>query len=117
MASHTTTPTEAPLDLSKWRSVPTKLAIAGAIMAAIGAFAITPSGGQAVPLIKQASFSYLTAYIFCLSFMLGGLFLTILHHLFRQSGRSAGHRLPAHPWSRIGLGFHRSLSVDDPCRP
>lgn len=85
MASHTTSHSEAPLDLSKWRSVPTKLAIAGAVMAAIGVIAITPDGGKAVPLIKQASFSYLTAYIFCLSFMLGGLFLTILHHLFDAS--------------------------------
>lgn len=85
MASHTTTNTEAPLDLSKWRKLPTKLVIAGVIMAAVGAIATTPTGDQSVPVLKQFGFSYLTAYVFCLSFMLGGLFLTILHHLFDAS--------------------------------
>lgn len=89
MASHTTTPTEAPLDLSKWRSVPTKLVIAGAGLALLGGIAsavLKPAdAAHAIPVLKQFGYSYLTAYIFCLSFMLGGLFLTILHHLFDAS--------------------------------
>lgn len=87
MASHSTSSTEAPLDLSKWRTLPTKLVIAGAILAVIGSFsfAISKTGEETVPLIKQFGYSYLTAYVYCLSFMLGGLFLTILHHLFDAS--------------------------------
>ncbi|HEY1170620.1 MAG TPA: hypothetical protein VGH19_04550 [Verrucomicrobiae bacterium] len=85
MASHTTSHTEAPLDLSKWRKVPGKLIIAGAILSLVGLVAISPSGEEKVSLVKQFGFSYLTAYIFCLSFAIGGLLLTILHHLFDAS--------------------------------
>ncbi len=89
MASHTTTHTEAPLDLSKWRKVPTKLILAGAgltILGAVASLMIKPEHAEhAIPVLKQFGFSYLTAYVFCLSFMLGGLFLTLLHHLFDAS--------------------------------
>jgi len=88
MASHKTTPTEAPLDLSKWRTLPTKLMFAGIGLAVVGALAsmmIKHDGEHAISLGRQFGFSWLTAFIFCLSFMLGGLFLTILHHLFDAS--------------------------------
>lgn len=49
--------------------------VGGGILSVIGAFAD----------IKVFAFSYLQAFIFCLSFVLGGLFLTILHHLFDAS--------------------------------
>lgn len=86
MASHKTSPTEAPLDLSKWRSLPTKLIGAGAVLAVLGAVAFSKGDAEhPITLGKQFGFSYLTAFIFCLSFMLGGLLLTILHHLFDAS--------------------------------
>jgi len=88
MASNTTKPAEAPLDLSKWRTLPTKLIYAGLGLTVLGALAslmVKHDAAHHIPLLKQFGFSWLTAFIFCLSFMLGGLFLTILHHLFDAS--------------------------------
>ena len=72
MASHKTTEQEAPLNLSKWRPLPTILMVVGAIGALLG-FIFTR---------QQFAFSWLTAFMFYLSLMLGGLFLVIVHHLF-----------------------------------
>ena len=57
-----------------WKKMPVTLVAIGAIGAAAGIF--TPS------LTKQFAHSYLLAYMFFLSLCLGGLFLTIVHHLF-----------------------------------
>lgn len=57
-----------------WKKLPVILVVLGAIGAAAGIF--TPS------LTKQFAHSYLLAYMFFLSLCLGGLFLTIVHHLF-----------------------------------
>ena len=72
MAPHQTTESAAPLDLSKWRPVPTILMVVGGLGALIGAFVST----------KQFAFSWLTTYMFYLSLVLGGLFLVLVHHLF-----------------------------------
>lgn len=61
-----------PLDLSKWRSVPVKLMVAGGALAVLGVF------------VNRTAFAYswLLAFMFCLSIGLGGLFMVIVHHLF-----------------------------------
>ena len=74
MASHTKTETIAPLDLSKWRKLPLILMVVGVIGVLLG---------MAIPSLRdQFAFSWLTAFMFYLSLMLGGLFLVIAHHLF-----------------------------------
>lgn len=76
MSSHTKTLDRAePLDLSKWRMLPIWLIVAGAVCVGIG-FAVD------VDAVTQFSFSWLLAFMFCLSLGLGGLGFTILHHLF-----------------------------------
>lgn len=62
----------APLDLSRWRGLPNLLMGAGGALALIGLF-VSP---------KEFAYSWLTAFMFCLSFGLGGLFLVLVHHLF-----------------------------------
>lgn len=57
-----------------WKKLPILLAVIGAIGAAVGI--LTPS------LTKQFAYSYLLAFMFFLSLCLGGLFMTIIHHLF-----------------------------------
>lgn len=61
-----------PLDLSKWRSVPTILMAVGLPLAAIGFF------------VNRIEFGYawLLAFMFFLSLCLGALFLVMAHHLF-----------------------------------
>ena len=54
-----------PLDLSRWRKVPTLLLVGGGVVAAIGA---------AVNL-REFGYAWLTAFMFFLSLCLGGLFL------------------------------------------
>src|SRR5258707_98829 len=71
MSSQTKT-RPAPLDLSKWRNVPTILMAGGGVVALIGAL-VKP---------QQFAFSWLLAFMFCLSACLGSLFLVIVHHLF-----------------------------------
>ena len=62
------------MDLSKWRNLPLILLAVGGIGALIGLL---------IPGTRtQFAFSYLTAFMFFLSIMLGGLFLVIVHHLF-----------------------------------
>jgi hypothetical protein len=72
MATHSTTETVAPLDLSKWRPLPTILMAVGGLGALLGFIFFR----------KQFAFSWLTTFMFYLSIMLGGLFLVIVHHLF-----------------------------------
>jgi hypothetical protein len=56
----------------KWRKLPMGLLVIGGIIALIGAL-VNP---------KQFAYSYLLAFMFFLSLCLGGLFLTLIHHLF-----------------------------------
>jgi len=93
MASHSNTTTEAPLDLSKWRKVPTKMVIGGVALIVLGVIASAMKHDPEVPLVKQFGYSWLLSFIFCMSFMLGGLFLTILHHLFDASWSVATRRI------------------------
>lgn len=55
-----------------WKKLPIILAVVGAIGGAIG-IGVSP---------KQFAHSYLLAYMFFLSLCLGGMFMTIIHHLF-----------------------------------
>ncbi len=61
-----------PLDLAKWRSLPTLLIVIGGVLAAVGAFVN----------YQEFNYAWLTAFMFFLSIGLGGLILVILHHLF-----------------------------------
>src|SRR5262249_23502594 len=56
----------------KWRKLPMGLLVFGVVFGLIGAFVNT----------KQFAYSYLLAFISFLSLCLGGLFLTLIHHLF-----------------------------------
>jgi hypothetical protein len=72
MSSHEQTQSEPPLDLSKWRNVPTWLIAIGGIGAVAGCIH-NPT---------QLGYSWLLAFMFFLSLCLGGLGLVLLHHLF-----------------------------------
>jgi hypothetical protein len=62
------------LDISKWRNVPWIMIGVGAVVALIGiAMSHDP--------LRQFGFSWLLAFMFCLSFALGGWFLVMIHHL------------------------------------
>ena len=76
MSSNNDSTQPAPLDLTKWRSLPMKLIVIGGIGAVIG----LAVGGP-----KQFAFSWLLAFMFCLSICVGGWFLTMVHHLFDAS--------------------------------
>ncbi len=62
----------APLDLSKWRNVPVILMVGGGLLSLLG-LAVS---------VRQFLFSWLLAFMFCLSLCLGALFLVLAHHLF-----------------------------------
>lgn len=87
----------APLDLSRWRSVPTILIVVGGLLSILGAFLDT----------KQFGYSWLQAFMFCLSFSMGALFLVIAHHLFDASWSVGIRRFLEHmaclsfPWLAI----------------
>jgi hypothetical protein len=66
-----------PLDLSKWQKVPTLLMVGGGVIALIGA-AVSHKHDE----FREFGYAWLTAFMFFLSLCLGGLFLTIVHHLF-----------------------------------
>jgi hypothetical protein len=65
----------APLDLSRWRKVPNALIGVGGVLALLGA----------ILNLKQFGYSWLLAFMFCLSLCLGGFFLVLVHHLFDAS--------------------------------
>ncbi len=62
------------LDLSKWAGLPNQLIIFGVVVALMG---IVIPGWD-----KTFAYSYLTAYMFFLSLVMGSLFLVLIHHLF-----------------------------------
>src|SRR5437764_2752569 len=68
-----------PLDLSKWRKVPTLLIVIGAALIVLG---LIVSVGFKHDGFRQFAFSWLLAFMFCLSICLGALFLVLVHHLF-----------------------------------
>jgi hypothetical protein len=77
MSSHSKPDCSTPLDLSKWRSLPTKLMAVGGVLAIIGAvISFGHDGG------REFAFSWLLAYMFFLSVCLGAFFLVLVHHLF-----------------------------------
>lgn len=77
MSSHPQADPQATLDLSKWRKVPNRLIGVGGVLAAIGLIISLAQGN-----VAQFGYSWLVAYMFCLSICLGALFLVIVHHLF-----------------------------------
>jgi hypothetical protein len=84
MASHTTTAvSDDKLDLSRWKKVPTYAVIAGVAFLILGAVVEGRHGSEA--LMKGFGFSWLTGFMFFLSLCMGGLFLTLAHHLFDAS--------------------------------
>jgi hypothetical protein len=86
-ASPSVSSSSAPLDLKKWSNVPLILIVVGGVLGLIGAFFVST---------KQFAYSYLLAFMFFLSLALGGLLLTILHHLFDANWSVATRRLTEH---------------------
>lgn len=88
MASHAShsSSTSARLDLSRFAKIPMILMIVGGMGAAAGA---------AVNL-RQFGYSWLLAFMFFLSLMAGGLFLTLVHHLFDASWSVPVRRVNEH---------------------
>jgi hypothetical protein len=72
MSSQTKSAKPPPLDLSRCRNAPVILMVAGGALALTGLFLNS----------RQFAFSWLLAFMFCLSFCLGALFLVLVHHLF-----------------------------------
>jgi len=77
MSSQTKPDTSRPLDLSRWRSLPTKLIVVGGLLALIG-FAVSWKHDG----LREFASSWLVAYMFFLSVCLGAFFLVLVHHLF-----------------------------------
>lgn len=75
MHPHSDSTSPAPLDLTRWRSVPLILTVVGGLGVLIGFFAAR----------EQFPFSWLLAFMFFLSLTLGCLFLVLVHHLFDAS--------------------------------
>ena len=69
-----------------WKKLPMILAVVGAIGGAIGIFTLP----------KQFAHSYLLAFMFFLSICLGGLFLTLIHHIFDASWSVPLRRINEH---------------------
>src|SRR6516164_6657692 len=89
-----TTSSSGPLDLSKWRSVPTILMFAGGAVSLLGLLIDR----------KEFAFSWLLAFMFFLSLCMGALFLVLAHHLFDAGWSVAIRRFCEHiasllfPW-------------------
>jgi hypothetical protein len=69
-----------------WQKLPLWLAGGGAILGLLGVFNIP----------QQFAYSYLLAFMFFLSLCLGGLFLTIIHHLFDANWSVPVRRINEH---------------------
>src|ERR1035437_7050547 len=86
-----------PLDFSRWRKVPGLLIGAGVVLCLIGALID----------LKQFGYSWLLAFMFYLSLVMGSAFLVIMHHLFDASWSVGIRRLCEHlaclawPWMAL----------------
>jgi len=69
-----------------WQKLPIALAGGGALLGLFGIFTMP----------KQFAYSYLLAFMFFLSLCLGGMFLTIIHHLFDASWSVPVRRITEH---------------------
>src|SRR5580658_6765864 len=87
MTSNSESSSVAGLDLAKWRNLPVILMVIGLIGAGAG---LALGGGD---IKRQIGFSCLLAFMFALSFGLGGWFLAMIHHLFDASWSVATRRL------------------------
>ena len=92
----------APLDMSKWRKVPGLLMGLGGLVVLIGALvSFNHDGG------REFGYSWLVAFMFCLSIGLGALFLVLAHHLFDAGWSVPTRRFCEHlasllfPWMAI----------------
>src|SRR5512142_828357 len=87
----------SPLDFSRWRKVPGRLIGAGGVVCLLGAL-LDP---------KQFGYSWLLAFMFYLSLVLGAAFLVMMHHLFDASWSVGIRRFCEHlaclafPWMAI----------------
>ena len=86
MASHDTALSAKLVIDSKWAKLPLILAVAGGLLGVIGAATD----------VRQFGYSYLLAFMFFLSICLGGMFLTVLHHLFDASWSVPVRRINEH---------------------
>jgi len=77
----TYTPETPTLDLSRWRTLPRNLIVAGMILAALAGLRGDQTWTEDHRL-QYFGHCYLMAYMFFLSLCLGSLFLVLLHHLF-----------------------------------
>jgi hypothetical protein len=69
-----------------WQKLPIALIGGGAVLGLIGLFTMP----------KQFAYSYLLAFMFFLSICLGGMFLTLIHHLFDASWSVPVRRINEH---------------------
>jgi len=89
-----------PLDLSRWRNLPGRLMVGGALIAIIGLFVSYLRHGD----LREFGFAWLLAFMFYLSIGLGALFLVLAHHLFDAGWSVATRRFCEHlatllfPW-------------------
>src|SRR5690349_11357268 len=131
MSAHRELSSMPPLDMARWRAVPTWLILIGGLGALIGAL---------VPGLRaQFAYSWLLAFMFFLSLGLGGFFMVLMHHLFDASW-SVGIRrfeehlacllpvmaflfipiailaptLPMYPWMAINPAADHSLQAKQP---
>src|SRR5512142_1466450 len=65
----------SPLDFSRWRNIPGRLIGVGGVLCLVGALLD----------LKQFGYSWLLAFMFYLSLVLGATFLVMMHHLFDAS--------------------------------
>jgi hypothetical protein len=80
---------------ARWTKRAVIAAGVGAVLAVVGATSASRGDGAA-GFGTQLGFSYLQAFMFFLSLCLGGLFLTVIHHLFDASWSVPVRRLNEH---------------------
>lgn len=94
MALPTTPPSGSTLNLAPWRKAPVFAIAAGVVFLALG-FIVEGRHGSDV-MLKQFGYSWLLGFMFFLSLCMGGLFLTLAHHLFDASWSVPIRRLTEH---------------------
>ncbi|HAV61303.1 MAG TPA: hypothetical protein DCY13_02945 [Verrucomicrobiales bacterium] len=70
-----------PLDLRRWRSLPTLALVVGGLFTLIG-YLVGGDKAHEITAHRQFAFSLLTVFAFYTSLVVGSLFLVIAHHLF-----------------------------------